>query len=219
MSNIPEGIFWFGHASFQFENKEGNKFFFIDPFDLRKLPNEKADAIFITHAHYDHWSPADIRKLLSDETVVVAVNGCENLELSGNRFMIVEPGRAMNIAGMKVSTVPAYNIKQERLTYHPKSNRWVGYVFEMNGERIYHAGDTDLIPEMSQLEDIDVAMVPIGGTYTMDVNEAIEAANKIGADVTIPMHYKRLLGEKSSDAEQKFVSGVKGKVVVMRELS
>lgn len=219
MANILDTLSWFGHASFLLENKLGKKFYFVDPFDLKRLPNEKADAIFITHAHYDHWSPNDIRKLIKNDTVVVATNGCENLNLPSNVFMIVGPDRILTVAGIRIKTVPAYNVKSDRLSYHPKENKWVGYIFEVGEERIYHAGDTDFIPEMKNLTDIDVAMLPIGGTYTMDVKEAIQAANAIKADITIPMHYRRLLGEKAKATEEEFKAGVKGKVVVMKELS
>lgn len=217
--NIIDNISWFGHASFLLENKTGKKFYFVDPFDLKRLPNGKADAIFITHAHYDHWSPNDIRKLIKNDTVVIATNGCENLNLPSNAFTTVGPNRILTVAGIRVETVPAYNVNQERLDYHPKENKWVGYIFEVGETRIYHAGDTDFIPEMRNLTDIDVAMLPIGGTYTMDVKEAIQAANTIKAEVTIPMHYRRILGDKAKAAEEEFKSGVKGKVVVMRELS
>ncbi len=219
MTNVLDSLSWLGHASFQIENKEGKKFYFVDPFDLKKTPNEKADAIFITHAHYDHWSPNDIRKLIKPDTVVVATKGCENLNLPSNVFMLVEPGRILTVSGIRIKTIPAYNTKQERLTFHPKENRWVGYVFEIGESRIYHAGDTDFIPDMKNLTDIDVAMLPIGGTYTMDAKEAAQAANTIKAKVTIPMHYRRLLGERAKAAEEEFKSGVKGKVVLLRELS
>ncbi|MBI1978834.1 MAG: MBL fold metallo-hydrolase [Candidatus Aenigmarchaeota archaeon] len=219
MADILDNLFWFGHASFQIENKEGKKFYFVDPFDLKRLPNEKADAIFISHAHYDHWSPNDIRKLIKPNTVVVATKGCENLNLPSNAFMIVGPNRVLTVAGIRIKTIPAYNIKPDRITFHPKENNWVGYIFEVGESRIYHAGDTDFIPEMRNLADIDVAMLPIGGTYTMDVEEAVQAANAIKAKVTIPMHYRRLLGDKAKAAEEEFKSGVKGKVVVLRELS
>lgn len=219
MPNILDNISWFGHSSFLLENKVGKKFYFVDPFDLKRLPKDKPDAIFITHAHYDHWSPNDIRKLLADKTVVVATNGCENLNLPTSAFMIVGPDKTFTVAGMRVKTVPAYNIKPERLSYHPKENKWVGYIFDIDGSKVYHAGDTDFIPEMKNLFDITVAMIPIGGTFTMDVKEAVEAANAIKAEITIPMHYRRLLGEKAKKAEEDFKASVKGKVVVMKELS
>ncbi len=219
MASILDSLSWFGHSSFLIENKTGNKLYFTDPFDLKRLTKDKADAIFITHAHYDHWSPNDIRKLIKNDTVVIATNGCENLNLPSNAFMIVGPDRTITVAGIRVKTVPAYNVKPDRLKYHPKENKWVGYIFEVGESKIYHAGDTDFIPEMKNLYDIDVAMLPIGGIYTMDVKDAIQAANIIHADVTIPIHYRRLLGNNAKAAEEEFEAGVKGRVVVMKELS
>ena len=218
MSDI-DNLSWFGHASFSIENKIGKKFYFVDPFDLKRTPNEKADAIFVTHAHHDHWSPTDIRKILKPDTAVIATNGCQNLNLSNNAFIIVEPGRVMTVAGIRIKTIPAYNFKPDRLNYHPKENKWVGYVLEVGETRIYHAGDTDFIPEMKTLTDIDVAMLPVGGTYVMDVKEAIQAANAINAKVAVPMHYRMLLKDRAKAAEEEFKSGVKGKVEILRELS
>lgn len=218
--NPLDNLVWFGHASFLLTHpKTEKKFYYIDPFDLKEAPKDKADIIFITHAHYDHLSPNDIRKIISSKTIVIGVNGCENLNLPNNRFVITEPNREIKIADIVVKTVPAYNVKPERLSYHPKENKWVGYVLTINGKKIYHAGDTDFIPEMRNLYDIDVAMLPIGGTFTMDVEEAIEAANAIKAEITIPIHYKRILRDKAKLAEEEFKSGVKGKVIVMKELS
>ncbi|MBI2543340.1 MAG: MBL fold metallo-hydrolase [Candidatus Aenigmarchaeota archaeon] len=216
MANVLDNLTWLGHSSFSL--KIGNNIVFIDPYNLKKLPKTKPDVIFVTHAHFDHWSPPDIRKILADYTVVVGTIGCENrnLNMPDNRFIVTEPGKE-KISGIKVKTIPAYNIKQERLNFHPKANKWVGYIFDVGGSTVYHAGDTDFIPEMKNLPHIDVAMLPIGGTYTMDVKEAIEAANAIHADVTIPIHYKRLLGNRAMSAEDEFVSGVKGKVVIMNE--
>jgi len=220
MADILDNLTWFGHSSFMVKDgKTGESFYFLDPFDFKKTPNTKASAIFITHAHYDHWSPNDIRKVITDTTSVVGVKGCDKLSLSSGQFTLVYPNQTFITSGIRVKTIPAYNMKPDRVTYHPRENQWVGYVFEFNGGRVYHAGDTDFIPDMKTLKDIDVAMLPIGGTYTMDVREAIEAANTIKAKVTIPIHYKRLLGINAKKAEEEFVSGVKGKVAVMKELS
>ncbi len=216
---VLDKIKWFGHASFSLENSNKN-FYFVDPFDLKSKPKEEADAVFITHAHYDHWSPKDIEKTLGKETIVVLVNGCETaLPVSTVKIIKTEPFREINVGGIKVLTVPAYNTKPERKNFHPKENKWVGYIFELDNARIYHAGDTDFIPEMKELGNLDVAMLPIGGTYTMDVSEAIEAANVIKSKITVPMHYRRLLGVKAKDAEEKFVSSVKGRVEILEEVS
>ena len=220
MANVLDNLTWFGHSSFMVKDgKTGNNFYFIDPFDLKQTPKDKADAVFITHAHFDHFSPADLRRIIHERTAVYGVRGCEGSGLPAGQMTIVEPNKMFIAAGIRVKTIPAYNIKPERTSFHPKENKWVGYIFEFNGGMVYHAGDTDFIPEMKELKDIDVAMLPIGGSYTMDVKEAIEAANTINAKVTIPMHYKRILGTNARKAEEEFKSGVKGKVVVMKEFA
>lgn len=218
-----EGVKWFGHASFSFVDKAtGNKIYYIDPFDL---PNggglEKADLIFITHAHYDHLSQNDIAKLLKKDTVIVGPMDClAQIELTSDQKQEVVPNLDYTVKGVDFHTVPAYNIKPERKSFHPKENNWVGYVLIINGKKIYHSGDTDFIPDMKEFKDleIDIAMIPIGGTYTMSVDEAIEAANEIQAKITIPIHYKRLLGDKAGEAEEKFKLGVKNsKAVILEE--
>ncbi|MBI4019822.1 MAG: MBL fold metallo-hydrolase [Candidatus Aenigmarchaeota archaeon] len=220
-SEIKEELKWFGHASFLIKDKiNRTNIYYLDPFDLKFVPKDKADVIFITHAHFDHFSPKDIEKVTRNDTLVFGVKGCESLKKAfGDRFCIVEPGESFEIKGIQVRTVPAYNIVKERLNFHPKENKWVGYILEVNNKKIYHAGDTDFTPEMRQLGHIDVALLPIGGTYTMTVEEATEAANVIKANVTIPIHYKRLLGDKCREAEEKLRRGVKGAVLILEECS
>ena len=219
-----EDVRWLGHAGFSFTDKEtGNKVYYVDPF---KLPNpnglERADLVFITHAHYDHLSPDDINLLLKPETTVVATpDSLKTLNITQEKFP-VEQNNSYEIKGFKFDTVPAYNVKPERLKFHPKKNNWVGYIFRLNGLKIYHAGDTDFIPEMQEFPkfELDFAMIPMGGTYTMDVDEAIEAANAISAKVSIPMHYKSMLGDRSKEAEEKFKNGVtNSRVMILKELS
>ncbi len=218
MLDLQDDVRWFGHASFLiYDDKKGRKVYFIDPFELKGKPTEQADIVFITHAHFDHWSPDDLKKVLTKETKVVLVKGCEGVKISN--VIKAEPNKSFEINGVNVETIPAYNIKPERSQYHPRSNNWVGYVLEINGSRLYHAGDTDFIPEMRNLKDIDIAMLPMGGTFTMDVDEAVEAANTIRAKVTVPIHYRRLLEGKYREAEERFVSGVKGKVKILKEFS
>jgi len=216
---LEPSLTWFGHASFSFVDKNGNKIYYIDPFDLKGENFEPADLIFITHAHQDHCSFEDIRKILKDDSVLVAPPDCLSLIDVENEKQAVEPNKSYEIKGFKFSTIPAYNIGTN---FHPKENNWVGYVFELNGKKIYHAGDTDFIPEMNNLKsmNLDLALLPIGGTYTMDVDEAIQATNAICAKTTIPMHYRRLLGENYKDAEEKFKKGViNSKALILEELS
>ena len=218
-----DDINWLGHASFFFEDKSGNKIYFVDPFDLGERSLEKADLIFITHAHYDHFSQADIDKIVKEETTIIAPPDILALiSIDEMRKIKVEPNKSYEVSGFKFSTIPAYNHRPGREEKHPRKNNWVGYIFELNGKKIYHAGDTDFTEEMKKLKELnlDVAIMPMGGNFTMDVLEMIEAANYIGAKITIPMHYKRLLGENYKEAEEKLKSGVtNSEVMILPEFS
>ncbi len=217
-------IRWFGHASFSFIDSAGQKIYYIDPFTMPHPDTlEKADLVFITHAHPDHLSPQDLTPLLKEDTVVIAPIDCiESLSLSQEQQYPVQPHEEHIVKGIEFITTPAYNTQKERLSVHPKAKNWVGYVITINGKKLYHAGDTDIIPEMETLKSlhIDVAMLPIGGTYTMDATQAAQAANMICAKVTVPMHYKRLLGEKTQEAQETFKKLVtQSQVVFMEEVA
>lgn len=218
--NVLGDIVWFGHSSFLIKDRiNQTNIYYIDPFEFKAPKKEKADLIFITHLHFDHCSPDDVKKVMTDKTTFVTVPGCiEKMGVPSYRIMTIKPNQEFEVKGIKVKTVPAYNVKPERLNFHPKANNWVGYILNVNNAKVYHAGDTDVIEEMKNLGKLDVAMLPMGGTYTMDVDEAITAANTVKAEVTVPIHYRRLLGDKSKQAEEKFRSGVKGKVVVLEEV-
>lgn len=223
MENL-DFITWFGHASFAFKDTTtGQQIYYIDPFQLPSIDLQKADLIFVTHAHQDHMSPQDINLIIKETCVVIAPPDClAQMDLKEEQKQTVEPHASYEVKGFKFQTIPAYNIKPERLQAHPKSNNWVGYIFTVNGKKIYHAGDTDFTDEMKQLKDLhlDIAMLPMGGKYTMPVEETIEAANTIAAKITIPMHYKRLLGEGYKDAEERLRQGVtNSKVIILPELS
>lgn len=217
-----ENINWLGHASFFFNDAGANKIYFIDPFQIGNKRLDAADIIFITHAHYDHFSQADIEKILKETTIIVApIDILAKIDIEESRKLNVNPNKKYEIKGFSFSTIPAYNNHPERLSFHPKANNWVGYIFELNGQKIYHAGDTDFTEEMKNLKNLnlDIALLPIGGTYTMDVKEAAEAANTIAAKITIPMHYKNLVGEHYKETEEEFKKLVtKSKVVVLEEL-
>jgi len=184
---------------------------------------KKADLVFITHAHQDHFSPPDLEKILTNTTLVIAPPDIlEQIDIDEDLKFVVEPNKSYEIKGFKFQTIPAYNNHPDKLAFHPKTNNWVGYIFELNGKKIYHAGDTDFIDEMKGLQDLhlDVAMLPIGGHFTMDVVEAAEAANVIAAKITIPMHYRRLNPENYQALEEKFKNLVTASdVVVLEELA
>jgi len=217
-----ENIHWIGHASFFFNDINNNTVYFVDPFQLENLNLKPADIIFITHAHYDHFSKADINLVLKDDTVIVGPSDVlDKIDIEIARKVFVSPRKDYKIKGFFFSTIAAYNNHSERLSFHPKENKWVGYIFNLNNQKIYHAGDTDFIEEMKSLRNLnlDVALLPIGGTYTMDVKEAAQAANVIAAKVTVPMHYKNLVGNNYKEVEEEFKNLVtNSKVVILEEL-
>lgn len=195
-----EFLRWIGHASFLV--KAGGRNIYIDPFRLSSV-RERADVILITHPHFDHLNMEDIAKIADKDTEIFVPS--DSVEKIGvGRVTGVEPGREYSSGSARLSTVPAYNVVRERLDKHPKENKWVGYILEEDGMRIYHVGDTDLIKEMDDI-DVDIALIPMSGTYTMDPDEAIEAAGRIKAKTVIPMHYRAVLGhEGARAAEEKF---------------
>lgn len=206
-------IRWLGHASFLFDYEGKN--IYIDPYKLNK-PVKKADIIFVTHPHFDHLSPDDI-KLISKPTTKIFVPKDSVSKIPHKNVVGVEPNKEYEEAGVKVATIPAYNTAKERLNMHPKENKWVGYVVEMGNKRVYHAGDTDEVPEMDGLR-VDLALLPMGGTYTMTTDEMINAAKKIKAKNVAPIHYKMLLGKDGSkEAEEKFLKQVKNGVIINEE--
>ncbi len=200
-----ENLTWFGNAGFSLVDRSGKRIYFIDPLELNGRAKEKADIIFITHAHPDHFSPKDIEEILKPSTVIVAPPDITE-KIEHSEKIPVEPNKEYEAKGFKFWTFPAYNTHPDRQQFHPKSNNWVGYFFNIDGKKIYHAGDTDYIPEMDGLKkwNIDIAMVPIGGHYTMGPDEAAKAANAIGAKITIPMHYKMQAGEKAEEYLETF---------------
>jgi L-ascorbate metabolism protein UlaG (beta-lactamase superfamily) len=200
-----EGISWLGHASFKLAKQK--TIVYIDPWKIKE--KEPADIILITHSHYDHCSPEDIKKIQKDNTILVAPLDCAPI-LKGN-VKIISPGEKLTIQGIEIEAIPAYN---KGKPFHPKSSNFVGYVITISGLKIYHAGDTDFIPEMEKL-NIDIALFPIGGTYTMNAEEAASAVNCIKPKVAIPMHYGGIAGSKN-DAE-KFKKLCQVEVEILKE--
>jgi L-ascorbate metabolism protein UlaG (beta-lactamase superfamily) len=181
---ITDIIHWLGHDGFRIE---GEAILYIDPWKLED-PNPKADIICLTHDHYDHFSPEDVEKILKPGTEIFTTSVVA--AKLGTRAHTLRPGDVGEAHGVRVEAVPAYNTNK---AFHPKENQLIGFVVEMEGSRIYHAGDTDLIPEMKEIR-ADVALLPVSGTYVMTAEEAAEAAALIGPKVAIPMHYGEIVG-------------------------
>ena len=190
--NMIENIHWLGHASFKITN---DKKIFIDPYQLKK--KETADIILITHSHYDHCSRDDVDMLKGPQTVIITTKDSAS-QLSGN-IKIINPGETITEAGIQIEAVPAYNMRK---AFHPK-DFGNGYVIQIGTQTIYHAGDTDFIPEMEKLREfeIDIALLPVGGTFTMDVREAVKAIKAIQPKKVWPMHYGTL-PQTTADIDQ-----------------
>lgn len=197
-------IKWIGHSTVQIKDSKG-KVIYIDPFSkVLKGTEEKADLIVSTHAHFDHFDPCAINQLLKPGTEVVAKKGCNLGSLKAAKTREIEVGEELEAQGIKLRAVHAYNTHRFRSPgepFHPKGFG-MGAILEVEGKKLYYAGDTDSIPEMKALkrEAIDLAFLPIGGTYTMDGPEAAEAAKAISPKVAIPTHYN-LLAETRADPE------------------
>ncbi len=163
---------------------------YFDPWKLPENP-PKADMVLVSHEHYDHLSPESIKKISKPETVIVS-NSKSASKLSG-KAKIIEVGDSIEILGLEISTVQAYNIGKP---FHPKG-LGQGYVVSFGSEKLYHAGDTDFIPEMKSLKGISCAFLPIGGTYTMNIKEAAQAANSFFPEIVVPIHYNVVEGTRA----------------------
>lgn len=187
---------------------------YIDPFKIDDETHD-ADFILITHDHYDHFSSEDIAKVKKDTTVLVVPEKMEAkavIESGIKEIETVKPGTYHEIGNLELETIPMYNILKP---FHPKEAGWVGYILKINGKRIYIAGDTDATQEAKEVI-CDIALVPIGGTYTMDAKKAAELVNEINPEVAIPTHYGSIVG-KLSDAKV-FATNVKDTIKVVEKI-
>lgn len=193
-------ISWLGHDCFKIKDK---KTVYFDPYQLRS--GERADVVFITHDHFDHCSPDDVRKVASETTVIVTTPASKKMltGLKVKEIVTVKPGDRVEVSGIQVEVVPAYNTNKFRspnVPFHPKQEEKVGFIATIEGVRVYHAGDTDHIPEMKGIK-ADLAFLPVSGMYVMTAAEAVEAAKEIKPKLAIPMHYGSIAGNVK-DAEK-----------------
>jgi L-ascorbate metabolism protein UlaG (beta-lactamase superfamily) len=193
-----ENIHWLGHDSFRLD---GTTTVFIDPWKL--APGQpQAGVILITHEHFDHLSADDVEKIAAPDTVVVGPASVTG-QISGLETVTVAAGDGVDVRGVQVLAVPAYNLDKFRAPgqpYHPREAGHLGFVVALDGVRYYHAGDTDVVPEMADVR-CDVALLPVGGTFTMTWEEAAEACELIDAAAAVPMHYGDIVGD-AGDAER-----------------
>ncbi len=201
IKDFVKKIVWLGHDGFRID---GSKTVYIDPFQISDGP--KADIILITHEHFDHCSPDDVAKIQQPETIIITEK--DSLPKLTGDVRVIAPGESTNIDDVKIEAVPSYNTDKD---FHPKENGWLGFVVEIDGVRVYHAGDTDVIPEMKSVH-ADIALLPVSGTYVMTADQAAAAALDINAEVTIPMHFGAIVGD-AADAES-FRNALDGKVDV-----
>ncbi len=182
---------------------------YVDPFQMEEAPHD-ADFILITHDHYDHFSPESIEMVANGNTVLIfpekMLSKAEEVSGLVWEIVTVRPGERRCVGGLEFETVPAYNIAKR---FHPKSAEWVGYILVIDGKRVYIAGDTDATDEAKAVR-CDIALVPVGGTYTMDAKEAAELVNEIRPETAIPVHYGGIVG--SAKDGEKFAKKVKSPV-------
>lgn len=186
------------HSSIKIEIE--NKIIYIDPFRIKEELYD-ADIIAITHSHYDHFLEEDILKVKNNKTKIIITEDLleKTLELGFKKedITIVMPNNLYKVFDIKINTIPAYNINKE---FHPKENNWVGYIIEAENKKIYIAGDTDITEENMKVK-CDIALIPVGGTYTMTHKEAAYLINNIKPEVVIPTHYGEVVGKKRDGME------------------
>lgn len=209
LQQIATKIDWITNACVKFTLN--GRTIYIDPWKLKRP--DHADLILITHDHYDHFSPDDIALIVDATTdLVCTADVAQKAKSLGlNHITTVAPFSTITWNAVKISTVPMYNVVKDN--FHNKKSGWVGYIVEFDGVRLYHAGDTERIAEMRQV-NCDIVLMPIGQTYTMNsVDEAAQAIIDTGAKIAIPIHFD--VHESQPGDAQKLKSLLMGKVEVM----
>jgi L-ascorbate metabolism protein UlaG (beta-lactamase superfamily) len=188
-------IEWLGHSAFRITDLLYNRVIYIDPFKISR--GAPADIILVTHEHFDHCSIEDIKRVAKPSTVIISPADCISKfqgKIDYRAIKILKPGSEVVLGNINIKATEAYNTNKQ---FHPKDNEWVGYLIGINSKKIYHAGDTDHIPEMDSLRKVDIAMMPVSGTYVMTAKEASDAVNIFLPKIAIPMHYGAIIGEES----------------------
>lgn len=202
IESFSKKIRWLGHDGFRID---GEKTIYFDPYQIEAGP--QADLIFISHDHFDHCSPDDVAKIHGPETIIITEKNSAE-KLTGD-VRTLKPGETLTLHGIKIQGVPSYNTDKD---FHPRKNGWLGFLVELSGIRIYHGGDTDFIPEMKDLK-VDIALLPVSGTYVMTAEQAAEAVLGIGPGLAIPMHYGAIVGGTQDALD--FKQALDGKVDVL----
>jgi L-ascorbate metabolism protein UlaG (beta-lactamase superfamily) len=202
LQDVIKKINWLGHDGFRIDS---GKVIYFDPFQIKSAV--PADIIFISHDHFDHCSEDDIKKIQKKETVIVT-DAVTAKKLKGS-IRVVKPGDKLTVENVAIEVVPSYNTNK---TFHPKAAGMLGFIVTVEGVRIYHAGDTDFIPEMNSIKT-DIALLPVSGTYVMTAEEAVQAALAIKPAIAIPMHFNAIVGSEKDAA--LFKEKLQGKVEVV----
>ena len=196
IEKILSNLEWLGHDCFRL--RAAGKVLYFDPFQLAGEPTP-ADIILVSHEHFDHCSPEDIAKIKKQSTIIITEPRAA-AKLTGN-VKTMQPGQTLTLDGFTVQAVRAYNTNKK---FHPQANSWLGFIVTVEGVRIYHAGDTDYIPEMAGYA-ADIALLPVSGTYVMTADEAAQAALAINPKVAIPMHFGSIVG---ADADARHLAAM-----------
>ncbi len=206
---------WLGHDGFRIQDGQT---IYIDPIQIGG-GGRRADILLVTHEHFDHCSVDDLKKVVAPNTTIVAhaQSKSELSKVKAKEVKIVKAGDKINVGDVTIEAVPAYNINKFRepaRVFHPKEDGKLGFIVTVKGVRIYHAGDTDHIPEMKNIRT-DIALLPVSGTYVMTAQEAAEAVTSINPKIAVPMHFGAIVGSRS-DAE-KFHKLVKCEVKILEK--